>query len=1134
MATNFEFLKDYTEYQLFSNACLDAENVLSTSPSMSAVGSRKAFELAVKWVYSADTTIKMPYKDNLQALVHEESFRYAVDPTTWGKLQYIIKVGNMAVHTERLISQNDAILSLSILFEFVQWIDYCYGSSYKERKFNEKLIPNAAYNVEQAKKVESKLYIELKSFKEKTDKLINDKDREIARLLKDLKKNSKEYTKNKIEHKQERSFSSKDISEFETRKRYIDVDLKSLGWAFSQNAKKDCIEVEMPVVGMPKELGSGNGFVDYVLWGKDGIPIAIIEAKRTIKDPKKGTHQAWLYANCIEQMTGHRPIIFNTNGYEWFVWDDKTGPQRSVSSVFSRDDLQRMFNRRFSRKNLSDIKIDDKITDRYYQKQAIRAVSENIEKGHMRSLLVMATGTGKTRTAASLTDVLSRGGYITNILFLADRKALITQAKNDFKIYLPDMSLCNLLKNKNDKNARIVFSTYPTMLNSIDSARKANGSRLFTPGHFDLIIVDESHRSIFKKYKAIFDYFDGYIVGLTATPREDVHSSTYDFFQVQKDVPTFAYDHETAVYKDHVLVPLHNIEVTTKFLSAGITYDDLSPEEKEKYEEDFTDEDGEMPEEIPAPEINKFIFNQNTVDIVINDLMTNGLKDASGNRLGKTIIFATNKKHAQFIVDRFNELYPEYKGEFCKRIVSDDDYAEDLITQFKSSKKEPHIAVSVDMLDTGVDVREIVNLVFFKRVRSKIKFWQMIGRGTRIRPDLFGKGKDKECFYIFDYLGNFEYFRENKNGIEASANVSTLANIFGKRIRLIFQMQDVAFASDDYQELRKSLINEVSEQISMLSLDRIDVKLKRKYVDKYNLKESFIHLSEHDKSDLILHIAGLVTTNDKDDKALEFDNLIYGLMLSQLEGTKILTRFKNTAILKATILLKKTTIPQVKAKIPLIKHITEDEFWANADLLNFEKIRLELRELMKFAVLDSPRTVYTNLEDIEVDRIIGKEFKLTYDLEDYKLKVNKYIEENKNNVAIYKLRNNIPLNESDYKVLEKIFIGDLGTKEDYVTNFKDTPFGLLVRKIAKLERQAALRAFSSFINEENLNANQIAFINKVIDYIEQNGYLENVSELTKPPFDKPQSFIRLFDPAKQKKLVNIINQVKDNATQTIS
>jgi len=1134
MATNFEFLKNNTEYQLFGNACTDAENVITVSPAMSAVGSRKAFELAVKWVYSADTTIKLPYKDNLQALIHEESFRYAVNPSTWSKLKYIIKVGNMAVHTEKSISKSDAMLSLSILFEFVEWIDYCYGSDYKERKFDENLIPKAGDDLELARRIKAKLSNDLKILKEKADKLIDEKDKEIARLVVELQKKSNEYTASKEEHKAGREFTPEDLSEYKTRKKYIDVDLKLMGWQFSQSARKDCVEEEMPVTGMPKELGSGDGFVDYVLWGKDGTPIALIEAKRTFKDARNGTHQAWLYANCIEKMTGHRPIIFNTNGYDYFIWDDKAAPQRRISSIFSREDIQKLINRRFPRKKLNEIEIDDKITDRYYQKQAIRAVCENIERGHMRSLLVMATGTGKTRVASSLTDVLSRGEYITNILFLADRKALVSQARDDFKLYLPDMSLCNLLKNKDDKNARIVFSTYPTILNAIDRVKNSEGNPLFTPAHFDLIIVDESHRSIFKKYKAIFDYFDAYMLGLTATPRADVHSSTYEFFEVENNVPTFAYDYDTAVYKDHVLVPFCNIEETTKILSDGIIYDNLSAEDKERYEADFTDEDGEMPEEIPSPAINKYIFNQSTVDIVINDLMTNGIKDESGNRLGKTIIFAQNKLHAQFIVDRFDKLYPEYNGVFCKRIVCDEDYAQDLILQFKKPEKEPHIAVSVDMLDTGIDVKEIVNLVFFKRVYSKIKFWQMIGRGTRIRPDLFGEGKDKENFFIFDYLRNFEYFRVNKNGIEPSTSISTRASIFAKRIRLIFIMQDVAFIEEEYQTLRSLLVDEVYQQIISLTAERVDVRMKRKYVDRYKVKEAFTCLSEHDRADLIGNIADLVSMNDKDDKAVEFDNIMYGLMLAQLESSKSLARFKSAITVKANILLNKTTIPQVKAKVPVLKEITEDEFWDKASILNFERIRMELRELMKFAVTDGYMHVYTNLADEVLERTEGKIFELDYDLKDYKIKVNRYIEENKNNIAIHKLRNNIPLNEADFKTLEKIFIGELGTKQDYESNFKDTPFGLLVRRIAKLERAAALKAFSSFINEQNLNANQIMFVNKVIDYIEQNGYVENLAELTKPPFDKPQSFIKLFDTDKQKKFVQIINEVKDNATKVIS
>ncbi|WP_010245218.1 type I restriction-modification enzyme R subunit C-terminal domain-containing protein [Acetivibrio cellulolyticus] len=541
-----------------------------------------------------------------------------------------------------------------------------------------------------------------------------------------------------------------------------------------------------------------------------------------------------------------------------------------------------------------------------------------------------------------------------------------------------------------------------------------------------------------------------------------------------------------------------------------------------------------MPDEIPAPEINRFIFNQNTVDNVINDLMTNGLKDASGNRLGKTIIFAQNKTHAQYIVDRFNILYPEYNGEFCKRVVCDDDYAQDLIKQFKNPLKEPHIAVSVDMLDTGIDVREIVNLVFFKRVRSKIKFWQMIGRGTRIRPDLFGKGKDKENFYIFDYLRNFEYFRENKNGIEPTANTSTQASIFAKRVRLIFHMQDSAFSEEQYQRLRNSLIDEVVGQILALVPERVDVQLKRKFVDKYRMKDAFLCLTEKDKSDLIENIADLVFMDDNDDKAVEFDNLMYGMMLAQLDN-KSITRLKNTVVSKVSILLdKKSTLPQVKGKIPLLKEVRENEFWDKCDILNFERIRTELRELMKFAVLDGRNYIYTNLADVDLERTVMKSFQSDYTFENYKLKVNKYIEENKDNIAIHKLRNNIPLSEGDYKMLEKIFTGELGTKEDYEKNFHDTPFGLLVRRVAKLERNAAMEVFSSFINDQKLNANQIAFVNKVIDYIEQNGYVESIAELTRPPFDKPQSFIKLFDEDKRKEFVNIVNEVKDNATRIIS
>lgn len=1118
--SNFGFLKEISDYSLFADAAIEAEKVFSTSPAMSAVGSRKALELAVKWVYAVDSTMTMPYKDNIQSLIHEDTFYYALDAWTWKKLPPIIKLGNTAVHTEQAVDASDALSSLKGLFEFIEWIDYSYGENYVERHFDEKLIPT------------QKVEIDTKKIKEQ-ESLLGEKDSEIQKLQEQLKKVSNDYALLKLQNQQTRTFTPDDLSEYGTRKKYIDIDLKELGWRFD-GPDQDVWE-EYPVDTMNGIVGN-LGYVDYVLFGKDGLPLAVIEAKKTNKDPNVGRKQASLYADCLERKFGRRPMMFTTNGFETYFWDDKSGPQRQVSGLFSKDDLQKLMNRREKIVDLNTIEIDDQITDRYYQKEAIRAICENIQNGRRKNLLVMATGTGKTRTAASLTDVLSRGSYVTNVLFLADRTALVKQAKDGFKQYLPEHSLCNLCSNKDDRNARIVFSTYPTMLNAIDQYRSSEGEKVFTPAHFDLIIIDESHRSIFKKYKAIFDYFDAILVGLTATPKTDVDRNTYDFFEVEHGVPTYAYEYETAVNEDHVLVPFYNYEVTMKFIDEGITYDDLSEEDKARYEDDFA-EDDYVPDFIPSNALNKYVFNQKTVDTVIQDLMTRGIKVSGGDLLGKTIIFAQNKKHAEFIVERFNKLYPQYKGVFAQRVICDDSYAQTIIDDFKNPEKNPRIAVSVDMMDTGIDVPECVNLVFFKQVFSKTKFWQMIGRGTRIAPGMScldqidGAYTDKRRFIIFDYCKNFEFFREHKNGYESKETKTLSENIFDKKINLAIALQDSKYASQKYQDWRKALVDECKHQVDKLNTDLVSVKMQLQFVNKFRNPDVYTFINETDKGELLKHIAPLVVYEEKDEYAKRFDNFMYGLMLASVEGLPTFKHAMTELQNIAQALLKRTSIPQVNGKVSEIQKILEDTYWQANDIWQYEETRKDLRSLIQFLIGSIPRKdpIITSLTDPVIDSSEGMALDPAYNFEDYRKKVNQYITKNGENAAIHKLTHNIPLTESDYKELERIFTEELGNKDDYQREFGSTPFGFLVRRIAKMDHTAAMEAFSDFINDESLNRQQIDFIHKVITYIENNGYMDSIVELQKPPFDKPVNFIKLFNREKRDALVNRIHQVTQNA-----
>ena len=1126
--SNFGFLKEHPEYAYFSQACIEAERVYATSPAMCAIGCRKALELAVKWVYAADNTISEPYRDNLQSLIHEDSFMGAVDRTVWRSLPYIIRLGNLAVHTEKAVKRSDAVASLAALFGFISWIDYCYGAAYEERTFEERKIPSG------------RLAIDAKKIKEQGS-LIEEKEERIKALEEQIKQLSGQFTEEKEQDHSDRTF---DPTEAVTRDQLINIDLKELGWQF--DGPDQNIRTEYPLHDY-KDIPGKMGFADYVLFGRDGYPLAVIETKRTRLDENVGREQAVEYAKCLEREFGRKPMIFLSNGYETRFNERDLVPEHKVSGFFTQDSLQRIMNRRKDRKPLNEVQISDDITNRVYQKLAIRKVCEEVEGGRTKHLLVMATGSGKTRTGSSLVDVLFRGNYIKNVLFLADRRALVRQACDDFKNYLPNTTLCNLLENREDYNARIVFSTYPTILQAIDTIRNSSGQRAYSPAHFDLIILDEAHRSIFKKYKAIFQYFDAHLLGLTATPKDDdTLRDTYTFFEMERGVPTYAYSYEEAKNEDH-LVPYYSIIVKHLFETEGIDYDKLSDEDKARYEDDFAEDDN-IPQYQPPAKINKIIFNEQTIDKVLEEVMDRGMKVAGGDRIAKTIIFAQNKRHAERIVERFHKLYPHLDDDFIQRVICDDSGSDAVIRNFKQpespnpysydKEKKPHIVVSVDMMDTGIDVPHIGNLVFFKVVRSKTKFWQMLGRGTRKCPGMEcvdfidGSYTDKKRFFVFDYCNNFPFFKENPNGVKAADIVSRSEEIYQKQIDIAKALQHGDYAADRYQVWRKSLIETCHGQVMELQglmEARTDIRLERRYINKYADTGQFEILDETKRKELAEHIAPIVVSHDEDEYAKQFDAFMYGMILVSLDNGQATKRMVKRLHAYARGLESIGSIAAVKPHLPLIRSTQDPSFVSSNDILKFEEVREKLRSLIRLIPREQEQDVDTSLSNPEIGREEGVELDAGYDFEDYRQKVNQYVHSNRNMLVIHKLTHNQKLTQGDYKELERILTVELGNKEDYKREFGDTPFGLLIRKIAKLDHDAAMEAFSGFINEENLTAQQIYFVQQIISYVENNGYMEDAGVLLRAPFDRPVPFFRLFKEEQQKKLIVAINEIRANA-----
>ena len=1108
--SNFEFLKKDNSYKIFTDACIEAEELMNVSYSATVTFVRKALELAVKWVYANDAELKMPHQANLATLIKGKKFRDIIPYNMSGLLSYIQQLGNKAVHSGRVIKREEAVLSLRNLFSFTAWIDYSYSRYYSNLEFDESILG------------ETDKIIKVQSEKDKLSKQLAEINKKLEELSNENQALRKENEEKRKVNEKEREYKIDEISETETRERYIDLVIENEGWTIGE----DCMpEVEISGVSTP----SGKGKADYVLYGDNGVPLAVIEAKKLNIDPMTGKNQAKEYADALEKKYGVRPVIFFTNGLDYYIWDDLNYPERQVSSIYSKKDLEKLIFRRGNRKSLKNISTDikDEITNRVYQKEAVIRVTEALEKGYRKMLLVMATGSGKTRTAASIVDILTRYNWVKNILFLADRTALVKQAKNSFKEYLPNLSLCNLLDNKDDVESRMIFSTYPTMMNAIDDTKNKDGSRIFTSGYFDLIIVDESHRSIYKKYQAIFDYFDANLLGLTATPKNEIDKNTYRIFELENDNPTFAYELDQAIEEGYLVHYGKPIDVGLKIVRDGLKYSELSEEEKEEFEETFDEEK----EEISSEEVNKTLFNKETVDLVIKTLMNNGLKVEGGDKLGKTIIFAVNQRHANFIVERFNKLYPEYRGKFAQAIYHNIKFVDDVIDNFKDKISYPQIAVSVDMLDTGIDVPEILNLVFFKKIKSKAKFWQMIGRGTRLCKDLFGPGIDKERFMIFDCYKNFEFFEVNVDGKEIKITKSISESIFGAKVDIIKSLQHLNYQEKSLVEYRNNLISDIISSILDINDNRFDVRMKGAIIDKYKKIDSYKALNEKDVQELKNVIAPLVTYREEEELPKRFDYQMYVIENAYLEKKSFL-RAKNRVIETAEKLSEKGTIEKISKKKETITKIQKEEFWESADLFQFEEVRKELRDLVTLLDGITVKIYYTDFRDEIVDygeRETGENFKIVNKFEKYNKRVERYLEEYKNDDVIQKLKNNIPLTMYDIKYLEKILWEDLGTKEEYEKTYGKIPLLKMVSKIIGMDRKAVEKEFSLFLSNENLNSDQINFVKHIVDYIVKNGSIDKKELKDFPEADKFGGLFQLFNNKRDvlTNIVKIIDKVND-------
>ncbi len=1117
-SVNFEFLRP--KWPELAGLGGFAEAYVHSDPVGAILKLRLFCEQVVNWIHHHQRLPK-PYQANLVDLLGNQPFKDVIPEVVLSKLHALRLEGNRAAHGNK----GDSTVALRLMKEahsVGRWVYVNFGSGKVEDCPSFVEPPQGGVESAQQRREKRAILERVTAQESQMQQLLAELEQQRAKT--DQAEATAEERRAALEAALKATQALKAVDplsfdEEQTRTYLIDQMLADEGWDVGKGTTSTAEVIkEAPIT---YEVGkSDGGRADYLLEDDNGKPLGVVEAKRTAKDPSIGRKQAEQYADGLEREHGQRPVIFYTNGYDLWIWNDSAGePPRKIYGFYSKDSLQHLHYQRTAKLPVNQVFANPDIAGRMYQIEAVRRVIEKFSQKKRRALIVQATGTGKTRVAVSLCDAMIKANWAKRILFLCDRRELRRQANNAFNEFLPSLPRTYVTGNSaGNTTDRIFLSTYPAMMKIYET---------FDVGFFDLIIADESHRSLYNRYRQLFEYFDCYQLGLTATPVDFISRNTFKIFDCDEGDPTANYDYATAVAQKH-LVPFEVDTHTTPFLRSGIKYSQMTVEQRRQL-----DEDEEIPQaiEFEQAEVDKIVYNKDTNRIILRNLMDHGIR--VGSRIGKTIIFARSMKHARLMEQLFNEMYPQYGGKFCQTIVSDDPRAEALIDDFKGDGSNPDltIAISVDMLDTGVDVPECVNLVFAKPVYSYVKFWQMIGRGTRLSPNLFGPDRDKSHFQIFDHWGNFERFEQGYKKAEPSPTKSICQRVFEARIKLAEVALEKQHAAGF--EIATELI---SKQIADLPMRCIPVQEMRPQVLSVSSEARVRQFDAGTKATLQQNIAPLMQWIDvaKFEEAYKFDRLIADVQIELIRGGGKFDDLRDQIVNLVSSL--QINLSQVKAKLEIIERVKSNEFWEEVTVADLENIRKELRGIIQFCRKDGPKRPDAVIIDIAEDQagIEHKKHKVRLDkLDDldmvaYRNRVNNVLQAIiDQNETLRKIRVGQSVTEKHLEDLCSLVLTqepglDLHNLVDYFQQAQS--LDQAIREIIGMDAAAVRERFTEFVkSHSNLASHQIKFLDLLQNHIAKYGSIRT-DDLYQPPFTTlhSESLDGLFDESLADEIFEII------------